>query len=119
MVGDIWRWLGRRPWLLLLVFILGVVALGFLRFEQLAEREQDTRACVSDAVDKLVARSDALREPNEKLRDATDALIRSAASGDRETFTDKLNKYVTASDMLKQAQRDNPVPPRPQFSCRN
>lgn len=117
MVGRVWRWLGRRPWLLLLVFILVVVAGGFWRVGQLYQRDHQTRVCVAAAVDQLVARADALREPNEELRTATDELIRSAGSGDPVLFNDKLNNYVEKSDKLKQAQRDNPVPERPRFTC--
>lgn len=117
MVGRFLRWMGRRPWLLLLIFILVVVAGGFWRIEQLLQRDRQTRACVAITVDQLVARTDALRVPNEELRTATDELIRSAGSGDRALFNDKLNNYVEKSDKLKQAQRDNPIPERPRFSC--
>lgn len=119
------RWFGRHPFLMSALLILVIAGPGFLRVEQISNRQIELGECVRQTVNQIVARTDALSGPTRDRANALDALIltfRPQINGqppDRAAIDKAFREYFAASDKYRETLRTHPIPDAPKFNCPN
>jgi hypothetical protein len=109
--------LQNHPWLLALSLVVLVNLPAAWMFVLAVDKIDNTVECVSHWADETSQRTAILTEANNKVRQANDLVLRSAASGNRELIIQKLGEYVKASDEYNKILSENPIPPSPRLVC--
>jgi hypothetical protein len=106
-----------RPWLLALIMMTFLAVPGFLRVEYINDRTDRIVECITDWSDVVSRRSNALTEANTNRSNALDAVIRAAASQNRQLLVNSINDYIVVSDEYFITLKEHPVPESPKFNC--
>lgn len=117
MIARVRKFCRRHRWILVLLILLAVVVPGFIRTEQLDDRQDNYIECVAEWADQTTARSEYLAAPIARKDVAEDNLIRAVALDDPEEFRVALTEYLEASDALAEARAEQPVPESPRLQC--